>query len=122
MAVPVPPSIKLRRDDFCKRVLHRVLNACFLENHPQITEFLFRMLRHIILDPVLFELLPSYAPQLDVFTEFLHQFGAEFGHNTATRANESDDFEFTREWDYIRTLLDSMEYRNPILFYWWTRP
>ena len=76
------------------------------------------MLRHIILNPVLFELLPSYAPQSDVFTEFLHQFGAEFGHNAASRANEIDDFDFTREWGYIHTLLASMEYRYPILLRW----
>ena len=76
------------------------------------------MLRHTILNLVLFELLPSYAPQRDVFTEFLHQFSAVFGHNAVTRANEIDDFDFTNEWSYIYPRLADMEYRYPSLLRW----
>jgi hypothetical protein len=76
------------------------------------------MLRHLIANPDTFDLLPTYAPQRDVLTEFFHQFSAEFEYNAAIRANEIDNFDFNREWGYVATRLVSMESMYPILLRW----
>ena len=94
------------------------MNACFLSPSPQISEFLFQTLRHLIHDRDTFEAFPAYAAQHEVLTEFLFQFEREFGCNAAARGAEFDQFDLSRAWPCVAPLVVSMEERYPILLTW----
>ena len=111
-------TIILRNGDPLKAMLHRTLNACFLSYHPPLIEFLFRMLRHLLMDTTFFELLPHSCSQDMTLSEFHHQFLREFRFDAAMQLHHTDDFNANMEWGEIFGYIASLESRYPVLDGW----
>ena len=101
-----------------KEVLNRTLNACYLVSPPIIVEFVFRLLRSLILDRETFELFPHSTSSAIVFNEFNYQFIKEFGFDAEMQVNQSDIFDFNQEWPNIAPFLVGLEAQYPVLQYW----
>lgn len=101
-----------------KSVLNRCLNALFLTRHVQICYFVFRMIRHFILDYDEFEKHPHEDVSGEVLAEFRDQFLREFNYDTSSHDYALKIFEFPREFAFHRPCLEELEAKNPILGHW----
>ncbi|KAH8687635.1 hypothetical protein BGZ60DRAFT_358665, partial [Tricladium varicosporioides] len=84
----------------------------------QICYFVFRMIRHFILDDDEFQKYPHEDVNGTVFTEFKHQFLHEFNYDTSSHDAHLTVFQFQREFEFHRPCLEEIEAKNPILCYW----
>jgi hypothetical protein len=101
-----------------KGALNRALNASYLDPQPQVVGFLFRLLRHFILDPETFEICKHEAPSEIVWQEFTQQFAREFHFKVEEHGNDFGGFDLDREWSQVKPLLVALENEYPILRYW----
>jgi hypothetical protein len=101
-----------------KVALNRALNACFVICDSRVVNFLFRLLRHLILDLDTWSLMMPVLDQRTIHAEFIHQFGLEFNFNAAAHAEENDTFSLTHEWQQIGPILEGLENENKVLPCW----
>lgn len=101
-----------------REALNRALNACFLMLDKTIVEFLFRLIRHVILDEEYFEMLRYTDPAAVVFEEFQAQFKAEFGFDSTTNSRLHGIFDFDSEWPRVTYILYNLEQAYPVLLQW----
>jgi len=111
-------TLRLRRGDPMKVALNRALNACFVICDSRVVTFLFRLLRHLILDLDTWSLMMPVLEQRTVHAEFIHQFSLEFNFNAAAHAEDNDTFSLTHEWQQIRPVLEGLENENKVLQCW----
>ena len=95
----------------------RTLNACYLVWDSRIIEFLFRLLRHFILDPEYFSIFKYTEPLAVVWPEFEQQFKREFNFDSAMQTCTAP-FNGGIEWEYISGLIANLEYQYPVLSRW----
>src|ERR1700712_362839 len=100
-----------------KNTFNRCLNACFVLHHPRIIEFLFRLIRSLLIDPAIFQQFPHYRSMATVFTEFNHQFKKEFGFDAEQQVNQNDFFDFGNEMAHVMPVLTALEAQYPVLQY-----
>ncbi|KAF4628124.1 hypothetical protein G7Y89_g10024 [Cudoniella acicularis] len=106
------------KGDPIKSALNRALNVCFLIYHQQVLIFLFRLIRHFILDLEEFGLCPHEDINGIVFDEFKQQFSKEFNFDVSIFENNLRIFEFQREFEFAEPILAELESIYPILRYW----
>jgi hypothetical protein len=114
-------AVALAPGDVMGIILRRTLSLCFYTNDQMFTSFLFRLIRHIILDHNIFGWISragAYASQLDIYKEFVTQFNLEFGFDTRAYHNQVNDFNFWAEWRLIEPRILQFEQMDPILNYW----
>jgi hypothetical protein len=99
-------------------MLGRTLNACFLVWDNRVIEFLYRLLRHFILDPEYFSIFKYTEPLEVVWREFEHQFKNEFNFDASMQTCTDPNFNGGAEWQWISGLIANLEYRYPILSQW----
>jgi hypothetical protein len=110
--------VKLDKHNPMKQALNRSLNACFLLLDPRVVEFLYRLIRHLILDEEHFEMLKYLEPSRVVFEEFNAQFKQEFDFDGMAGGQLHGIFDFEREWPGIGYILHHIESSNPVLVHW----
>lgn len=111
-------TIVLRNGDSLKGMLTRTLNACFLSYQPRLIEFLFRLIRYLLRDTNLFEILPHSCSQADTFAEFTHQFSLEFGFDASMQVHRTDYFNASIEWLEVFNYIAQLEVKYPVLDKW----
>ncbi|RDW82300.1 hypothetical protein BP6252_03412 [Coleophoma cylindrospora] len=108
--------------------LRRTLNALFLVSGSnvqnyfmlglELAEFAFRMIRDVILSYEVDDISPVVSDRAVIMSEFNLQFQEEFNFNITHQVNESDNFDFEKEWESIRSTLVSLERVNAPLLTW----
>jgi hypothetical protein len=78
-------------------------------------EFLWRFIRHMILDPESFSIYKYMDPVEVVWAEFQHQFKREFNFDPSKQLYTCPIFNAAIEWNYVSGILAELEYHNPIL-------
>ncbi|KAG9233918.1 hypothetical protein BJ875DRAFT_463008 [Amylocarpus encephaloides] len=111
-------TVLLRRGDPLKDIFRRSLNASFLVYHPIILDFLFRTIRHFIIDANEFEIFPHLAQSTVVFEEFKQQYSSEFAFDTRRYDHDWEVFSTEKEWPRVVPFLIELENKHPILQYW----
>jgi len=109
-------TINLPRGDPMKQILNRVLNACFLLYSPFLVEFLFRFLRHLIMNS--FQRFAYDLPVDIVLSEFYEQFRREYGFDASMQLVRRSDFDLVTEWQGIYPWVSDYELRYPVLQAW----
>ncbi|RDW75631.1 hypothetical protein BP5796_06452 [Coleophoma crateriformis] len=108
--------------------LRRTLNALFLVSGSnvqnyfrlglELAEFAFRMIRDVILRYEVDDISHVVSDRAVIMSEFNLQFQEEFNFNIIHQVNESDNFDFEKEWESIRSTLASLERVNTPLLTW----
>jgi hypothetical protein len=102
-----------------KEALTRTLNACLLYLDQRAVKFLFRLLRHLILDLDFWSTMMPILDQRTVYAEFIHQFSREFSFDAQAHADEVDDFDLTKEWRVHRIVMTDLEMQFQVLRCWY---
>jgi hypothetical protein len=108
-------SITIHSHNLEKQILTRTLNACYVTWNPHIVEFLFRLLRHYILDREYFSMFHLTESMEVVWPEFVGQFQKEFGFDESMQLIAHQYFNSVFEWGYISTLIAEVETQHPVL-------
>jgi hypothetical protein len=111
-------TIRLRDGDPMKEALNRTLNACLIKLRPQVVNFLFRLLRHLIVDLDTWSFMNPVLDQRTIHAEFIHQFSREFSFDAQAHATELDTFDLEEEWKLIRLIMEDMEMEFQVLRCW----
>ena len=105
-----------------KEALNRTLNACLICLEPRTIKFLFRLLRHLILDLDSWSLMMPVLDQRTIHAEFIHQFSREFSFDAQAHAQDVDTFSLTEDWRLIRPVLEDLEVQFQVLRCWFRAP
>jgi len=111
-------TVRLRNGDPMKEALNRALNACLLYLHPRVVYFLFRLLRHLIMDLETFSYMTPVLDQRTIHAEFIQQFGCEFSFDAQAHAEDMDTFDLTEDWKRIRLDMEDLEMQFQVLRCW----
>jgi hypothetical protein len=101
-----------------KQIFNRTLNACYLVWDSRIVEFLYRLIRHLILDEEYFSMFKYRELVEVVWPEFEHQFKQEFNFDFSMQTCTTPRFDAGAEWQWISGLVANLEYRYPVLSQW----
>lgn len=118
LTLMVLQTVRLRNGDPMKEALSRALNACLLYLHPRVVYFLFRLLRHLIMDLETFSYMTPVLDQRTIHAEFIHQFGREFSFDAQAHAEDMDTFDLTEDWKRIRLDMEDLEMQFQVLRCW----
>ncbi len=99
-------------------MLNRVLNAAFATEGTLVVRFLFRLLRHLILDEEIFQRVSASASRTEVLQQFYLQFAQEFDQNVICQYPDSDPFLVVNEWPMVAIYLNQLELSSPSLRRW----
>jgi hypothetical protein len=102
-----------------KEALNRALNACLIYLQPRVVKFLFRLLRHLILDLDTWSLMMPVFDQRMVHAEFIHQFSREFSFDAQAHAQDIDTFDLTEDWRLVRLDMEDLEMQFQVLRCWY---
>jgi hypothetical protein len=111
-------TIRLRDGDPMKEALNRTLNACLIYLHPRVVNFLFRLLRHLILDLHTWSVMTPVLDQRTIHAEFIHQFSREFSFDAQAHAEDMDTFDLEEDWKLIRLNMEDLEMQFQVLRCW----
>ncbi len=118
LTLMVLQTVRLRNGDPMKEALNRTLNACLLYLHPRVVYFLFRLLRHLIMDLETFSYMTPVLDQRTIHADFIHQFGREFSFDAQAHAEDIDTFDLTEDWKRIRLDMEDLEMQFQVLRCW----
>ena len=102
-----------------KEALNRALNACLIFLQPRVVKFLFRLIRHLILNLDNWSLMMPVLDQRTVYAEFIHQFSREFSFDAKAYINDFTRFDLTKEWRLIRLDMEDLEMQFQVLRCWY---